>query len=261
MQITKREFINITMGGLTADSILEKVDFLARRGHIPSVSTVERATTLVENEADAFARFWTPEVQERMKHLIISPGILYCRFELSEKTATVAPRHEFSYVSTYSGKFYQGETQFTLAFVTSAFPPKENEWAFDYSNVPYGKLRMPEHFIGYGQSIILDRETSDHDVTLFERHGVVDVVIATRSYSKVPAMRMTARADIDRLVERGQPTNWIPEKMYRMDPPLVIEPGWPLMTPITYVTAGDRPACPTIKGYYMLDGYYARGVC
>ncbi len=269
MKITKREFIQIGLGGLVADSIIAKVDAEAGLPHTPTNSRVQ--SVLAEhNERDE--NFWG-KANKLISGLVIVPSIMYARFESSElNAASDSSRDPYSrsgiemsydgpgfHPSHRPGSMTEGFKQGHMPFSIDPFSSVRSKTRGETSLYLENKLSAPEYFAAFGASIILDRSTSDKDVSLFERNIHFEFLMGSRCYAREQAARITSRADMDKLVRRGQPTEMMAAKQHRWDPPIIIENNihfhFLLQNPRKVSGFGE------FGGSVMLDGYYAQGVC
>lgn len=256
MTITKQEFIQIAMGGVVSDQLIAKVD---AAHDVPHVPTQSRVKTVVEYEHDPHMNFWG-SLNGKTNKMVIVPGLLYCKFNSADLRKS---KKSENYVDTEAGDipgkisegFKQGHCGFDVFHVN-----KPRSWSGVDGNMYGETLRHPEHFAAFGASLLLDRNTSDEDVKLFEQHGLFEFIMGARQYAQCPAMRITNRVDIDTVVRRdGLPTSLIPSRMHRWDPPLIIIESYYFH----FLLSVDRSDLPfgDFSGYAMLDGYYAQGAC
>lgn len=290
MKISRKDFFRISMGGLVANQIMARIDNASAMPHVPTQSTVP--SVVPESTVEADNRFWSSHISPDDRY-DIAPGLIYARFESHElKTRTAIatwdppyfenklrrkvvagddgektyeviktdPSEWIEHLGSKSGGFANGYVPFSIDPFNKD-PFKERLTYAETNMTVSGRFLAPEHFAITGLSVILDRNTSDADAALFERHVCVRFMIGSKYYMQVQATRVTNRADMDRLVKRGTPTDLMPNKMFRCDPPLIVSsdsmPFHFLLD--TWSTEIDKLG--DFGGYIMMDGYHARGVC
>lgn len=358
MQITKREFLRLTLGGLVADQVAKRINAAHGIPHVPTVSTV---ASVHDEDVCPDNSFWQLQERRHIDQWDVQPGSIYGRFEsyqlgsgdaymkysppyfdnkwhhktYPKKTAIriqedhpphqdwirlrdgsrldptrvyyrvqrfdtkhVPPEHPQAWdtqfwTSTFDeakawadanetvtgyemvhnppaewkpmpgvidGGFAQGHVPFSLDVFGSGPDGKEYKSASytDTNMNRANRLMAPEQFAVFGASIILDRNTSDEDVVLFERNVHFQLWIQQKWYLMEHASRITTRADMDQLVDRaGFPTSLIPAKMHRCDPPVVIDHE----RQFKFELSGPAVEYGEFGGFVWLDGYWARGLC
>ncbi len=111
----------------------------------------------------------------------------------------------------------------------------------------------PYCLVTQGLMVLLDRDTSNEAVASFEHHVNGELRINNKIFVGFPASLVTARADMDQLVNREthEPTEFVTAKLLKIDPPFYIPP---LCQFGVYLTAKKAWNVPRFSGYVLLDG-------